>query len=127
MTPAQPWASRSCWLRQTQNSLPSGSRMTTQPAPSGRRRSSAMVAPMPASRSTSSSRVLPSMPLTSKCTRFLTVLPSGTFRKSRNGSRSVRSMISSSPGSSSSPSGRPVALLHQLAISYGLSASTEMA
>ena len=40
-------------LRSTQNSLPSGSARTTQPEPSGRRRSSTRVAPMPSSRSTS--------------------------------------------------------------------------
>ncbi|RSM85988.1 hypothetical protein DMH04_15035 [Kibdelosporangium aridum] len=51
-------AARSAALRSTQNSLPSGSASTTQPVPSGRRKSSSSLAPSPCSRSTSSSRVV---------------------------------------------------------------------
>ncbi|TDC65749.1 hypothetical protein E1258_04660 [Micromonospora sp. KC207] len=50
-------AARSATLRSTQNSLPSGSASVTQPVPSGRRWSSKSFAPIPISRSTSSSRV----------------------------------------------------------------------
>ncbi|PZS19738.1 MAG: hypothetical protein DLM57_03385 [Pseudonocardiales bacterium] len=90
---------RSASLRRMQNSLPSGSASTTQPDPSGWRRSSTVRAPSRNSSASSSSRE-PCAGFRSRCSRFLTCLASGT---SMNSSRCVPSsekiMHSSSPGS----------------------------
>ncbi|RZB15427.1 hypothetical protein StrepF001_32310 [Streptomyces sp. F001] len=82
--------------------MPSGSARTAQPVPSGLRRSSRSVAPRARMRSTSSSRVR-SCGWMSRCTRFLTVLASGTAMKSRP-APSISAY--SSPGLSSSCRGR---------------------
>ncbi|PTU55133.1 hypothetical protein DBB34_15455 [Sphaerisporangium cinnabarinum] len=76
---AQRAASAATWasLRRMQNSLPSGSARTTQPPPSGVRRSATWVAPSASRRSTSSSRD-PSVGRRSRWTRFFSCLSSGT-------------------------------------------------
>ncbi|KAD4059569.1 hypothetical protein GD627_00150 [Arthrobacter yangruifuii] len=67
-----------------QNSLPSGSASTTQDT-SGPWPTSARTAPRASSRSTSSCCVLPSEARRSRCSRFLTVLSSGTGMMSISG------------------------------------------
>ncbi|HCT75653.1 MAG TPA: hypothetical protein DGG94_05665 [Micromonosporaceae bacterium] len=59
--------------------MPSGSAKTTQPVPSGLRRSSTMEPPRPSTRSTAMSRR--SSGVRQMCTRFFTVLGSGTCAK----------------------------------------------
>ncbi|QGL50578.1 hypothetical protein GCE86_28275 [Micromonospora terminaliae] len=71
-----PARARSASLRSTQNSLSSGSASTTQPLPSGSRRSATTVAPSARIRSTSRSRGTSGS--RQMCTRFFTVFGSGT-------------------------------------------------
>ncbi|TCC11577.1 hypothetical protein E0H45_10015 [Kribbella soli] len=92
-------AARSAALRRTQNSLPSGSCMTTQPVPSGLRWSWAMVAPRVRSQATSSSRG-PSGSR-SRWPRFLTTF-SSLFCSKRTVRPSVGTAAYGSPGWSSS-------------------------
>ncbi|RLQ84230.1 hypothetical protein D9V28_08440 [Mycetocola zhadangensis] len=83
-----------------QNSLPSGSASTTQPVPSGIRRSSIARAPSSNRRANSWSRV-PSAGTRSRCNRFLTCFASGTSMNSNLWVRSAEKIMhSSSPGPS---------------------------
>ncbi|TCC54608.1 hypothetical protein E0H73_38255 [Kribbella pittospori] len=95
-------AARSAALRSTQNSLPSGSCMTTKPVPSGSRWSLAMVAPMVRSHSTSASRG-PSGSR-QRWTRFLTTFSSSFWPKS-SVIESVTTAAYGSSGASSSGRG----------------------
>ncbi|PLW72589.1 hypothetical protein GQS52_01575 [Streptomyces sp. SCUT-3] len=99
-------AARSDSASSTQNSLPSGSARTTQPQPSGLRRSATRVAPSSSSRWTSASREVSGR--RHRWSLFLTDLGSGTWLKYRAGPPGSMISVSSLPGPSSGSSGCPV-------------------